>query len=64
MYMAPCYTNNENLKMNTVVINSLQPGVAFLYPLKTSENLKATLEKQHWALLGECEKYNFGVFCG
>ena len=40
MYMAPCYTNDENLKMNTVIINSLQPGVAFLYPVKTSENLK------------------------
>ena len=23
-----------------IVINPLQPGVAFLYPLKTSENLK------------------------
>ena len=33
----------------------LKPGVAFLYSLKTSENLKMFswgVEKQHWAVMG------------
>ena len=38
-------------------INPLQPGVAFLYPLKTLENLKVLMfsgdiEKQHPAEIG------------
>ena len=32
-----------------VLINPLQSGVAFLYPLKTSENLKVN---QHRAVMG------------
>ena len=42
-----------------VSINPLQPGVAFLYPLKTSENLLSFLmfseriEKQHRAVMGQ-----------
>ena len=32
---------------------TLQPGVAFLYPLKTSENrFPGVIEKQHRALMG------------
>ena len=27
-------------KLSHIVVNPLQPGVVFLYPLKTSENLK------------------------
>ena len=40
------------------MINPLQPAVAFLYPLKTSENLKVfwcflgAIEKQHRAVMG------------
>ena len=32
----------------------MQPGVAFLYPLKTSENLRFSggIEKQHQAVMG------------
>ena len=35
-------------------VNPLQPGVAFLYPQKTSENLMFSggMEKQHWAIMG------------
>ena len=31
---------STSMRMNTSAINPLQPGVAFLYLLKTSENLK------------------------
>ena len=31
---------NSFVRWRNVFINPLQPGVAFLYPLKTSENLK------------------------
>ena len=34
-------------------VNPLQPGVAFLCPLKTSENLfSGGIEKQHWPVMG------------
>ena len=45
------------MKNKSYFIDPLQPGVAFLYPLKT-ENLKGFLmffsggiEKQHWAVM-------------
>ena len=36
--------------MLIVIINPLQPGVAFLYPLKT---LSGGIEKQHRAVMGQ-----------
>ena len=40
-----------------MAINPLQPSVASLYPLKTSENLgflmfSGGIDKQHWAVMG------------
>ena len=55
-----CFLEGTNGSSPIIVsnINPLQPGVAFLYPLKTSENLKGFLmfsggiEKQHRAVIG------------
>ena len=47
---------NQASESNDFWINSLQPGVAFLYPLKTSENLlsflmfSGSIDKQHQAV--------------
>ena len=51
-----CVLNSFEMVWNQ--LNPLQPGVTFLYPLKTSENLQvgflmfsAGIEKQHWAVI-------------
>ena len=40
--MAPCpkFVVTCTVTLDNELLNPLQPGVAFLYPLKTSENLK------------------------
>ena len=44
---------NEKWQSLQISFNPLQPGVAFLYPLKTSKNLKVfSIEKQHRAVMG------------
>ena len=40
------------------LVNALKPSVAYLYPLKTSENLRG-IDKQHWAVMGECDAIFF-----
>ena len=43
----------KNFLQSPNVFNPLQPSVAFLYPLKTSENLTMRdIEKQHRAVMG------------
>ena len=49
--------NLRHFSLRIIGFNPLQPGVAYLYPLKTSENLKVFLcfrviDKQHWAVMG------------
>ena len=39
-YSLPCDGKTIDIDIKEHLINPLQPGVAFLYPLKTSENLK------------------------
>ena len=52
-----CYGVKQNMtynqeKQTVSIFNPLQPSVAFLYPLKTSENLSGGIEKQHWTVMG------------
>ena len=45
--------------MNTFFsFNLLQPGAAYLYPLKTSENVSGAIRKQHRTVMSK-EKTNF-----
>ena len=53
-----CFSEDVRIIRSYVLVscirwfNSLQPVVAFLYPLKTSENLSGGIKKQHWAVMG------------